>query len=392
MGKNTIGQFISILRKANGLTQQDVADRLGVSSKAVSRWERDETAPDILLIPAIAELFGVSCDELLKGERIISEEKTASVNNSKQIKMLMNKALSNFKTLSIISISLSAVSYIAFFGIAFGYYKTVLGFSIMLLFLVAAFVISLISLSKIREIKNDDEIFAMAEEKQQRLFNKTFGNYSYFSFFSILAVIILTSSLTPGIDRYIALLFGVRTLWEFHLFNFILLLLICLCTKDLFVSYVTNEKMIKIKNPLKKKLNILQLSFIAVSSLILIFAEYFNTHPYKMTPPFFILTILALALLLMVIVVFIIFLIKHKSEKEKFILSGIKNILLIPVSILIGQAHQTEFFDYYPADPELADRYDVWHNEYIGYAIILILVVCTLYKLIEKIKKAKKEL
>lgn len=41
MAENTIGQFIAALRKANGLTQQDVADRLNVSNKAVSRWERD---------------------------------------------------------------------------------------------------------------------------------------------------------------------------------------------------------------------------------------------------------------------------------------------------------------------------------------------------------------
>ncbi len=59
MANNTIGQFISVLRKANGMTQQQLADRLNVSNKAVSRWERDETAPDITLIPAIAEIFGV---------------------------------------------------------------------------------------------------------------------------------------------------------------------------------------------------------------------------------------------------------------------------------------------------------------------------------------------
>ena len=70
MAENTIGQFIAALRKANGLTQQDVADRLNVSNKAVSRWERDECAPDLSVIPALAEMFGVTCDELLKGKRI----------------------------------------------------------------------------------------------------------------------------------------------------------------------------------------------------------------------------------------------------------------------------------------------------------------------------------
>ena len=69
MPTKSMGQFMAALRKANGLTQQDVADRLNVSNKAVSRWERDETAPDISLLPAIAEVFGVSCDELIGGEK-----------------------------------------------------------------------------------------------------------------------------------------------------------------------------------------------------------------------------------------------------------------------------------------------------------------------------------
>ena len=66
MAKNTIGQFLAALRKANGMTQQEVADRLNVSNKAVSRWERDECAPDLSLIPALAELFDVTCDDVMR--------------------------------------------------------------------------------------------------------------------------------------------------------------------------------------------------------------------------------------------------------------------------------------------------------------------------------------
>ena len=76
MEKKTIGGFIAALRKANGMTQKDLAERLNVSDKTVSRWERDDGAPDLAAIPAIAEIFGVTCDELFRGERKSPEERT----------------------------------------------------------------------------------------------------------------------------------------------------------------------------------------------------------------------------------------------------------------------------------------------------------------------------
>lgn len=69
MEKKTIGSFIATLRKASGLTQKQLAEMLLVTDKTVSRWERDETLPDLTLIPVIAEIFGVTSDELLRGER-----------------------------------------------------------------------------------------------------------------------------------------------------------------------------------------------------------------------------------------------------------------------------------------------------------------------------------
>ena len=99
MEKKTIGAFIAALRKANGMTQQELADRLNVSNKAVSRWEREECAPDILLIPAIAEIFGITCDELLRGERIKEPAipSRSDVKVEKQIKSLVNRTIQSFK-------------------------------------------------------------------------------------------------------------------------------------------------------------------------------------------------------------------------------------------------------------------------------------------------------
>ena len=92
MERKSIGSFIAVLRKAKGLTQRELADKLGISDKAVSRWERDETAPDLSLIPVIAEIFDVTSDELLRGERATekdtSPEKQAE-KTEKQVKNLL---------------------------------------------------------------------------------------------------------------------------------------------------------------------------------------------------------------------------------------------------------------------------------------------------------------
>ena len=72
--KKSVGKFISALRQAKGLTQKQLGDMLYVSNKTVSRWERDECLPDLNLIPAIAEIFDITSDELLRGERSRPED------------------------------------------------------------------------------------------------------------------------------------------------------------------------------------------------------------------------------------------------------------------------------------------------------------------------------
>ena len=66
MEAKTFGSFLAALRKAHGMTQKELAERLHISDKTVSRWEREEGTPDLALIPVLAEIFGVSCDELLR--------------------------------------------------------------------------------------------------------------------------------------------------------------------------------------------------------------------------------------------------------------------------------------------------------------------------------------
>ncbi|MDE7182120.1 MAG: helix-turn-helix domain-containing protein [Clostridia bacterium] len=74
MSRQTMGEFLAVLRKANGYTQQEVAEKLNISNRTLSSWETDRTTPDILLLPAIAELYNVTVDELVRGARGKSEE------------------------------------------------------------------------------------------------------------------------------------------------------------------------------------------------------------------------------------------------------------------------------------------------------------------------------
>lgn len=69
MEMNLLGDRIAALRKARGMTQKELAESLHISDKSVSRWERGETAPDLSLLPALAEQLGVSLDELLSGRK-----------------------------------------------------------------------------------------------------------------------------------------------------------------------------------------------------------------------------------------------------------------------------------------------------------------------------------
>lgn len=65
-----IGQFIKELRKEKSLTQKEVAERLNVSEKTISKWETGKGFPDICFMLPLCKLFGISTNELLSGERL----------------------------------------------------------------------------------------------------------------------------------------------------------------------------------------------------------------------------------------------------------------------------------------------------------------------------------
>ena len=68
MANKTMGEIISTLRKEKGMTQKELADMLSITDKAVSKWERDVACPDTMTIPRLAEILGVSVEELMNAK------------------------------------------------------------------------------------------------------------------------------------------------------------------------------------------------------------------------------------------------------------------------------------------------------------------------------------
>ena len=84
--ESTLGKRISEQRKKLSLTQEELAEKLGVSAQAVSKWENDVSCPDILLLPEIAKLLGVTVDALLSGKAepeiiYVPEEERKDIND-----------------------------------------------------------------------------------------------------------------------------------------------------------------------------------------------------------------------------------------------------------------------------------------------------------------------
>ena len=74
MEQAMIGKFISACRKEKGLTQMQLAEKLNITNRAVSKWETGKSMPDVSLMLDLCNILGITVNELLSGERIIMED------------------------------------------------------------------------------------------------------------------------------------------------------------------------------------------------------------------------------------------------------------------------------------------------------------------------------
>lgn len=167
MERKTIGAFIAVLRKARGLTQRQLAEMLNVSDKTVSRWERDEGCPDLSLIPVLAEIFSVSCDELLRGERIPQEDREKAGERGRdrterQRRHLLTASFNRFKNRSYVAMALAVGGLTAAMVANFGFYRGRLGFFLGLPFFLAAVFCQMIfrnnALGTVAELEEEESL------------------------------------------------------------------------------------------------------------------------------------------------------------------------------------------------------------------------------------------
>ena len=168
MEKRTIGKFIAVLRKAKGMTQKELGDLLYVSDKTVSRWERDESTPDLQLIPVIAEIFGVSSDELLRGGRLSPQggevpTEQAGISSQKQVRTLLQRRLVKFQSLSLLAMGIAICGLLAAMLCNLGFNEGLVGFCVASVFLLAGFICQICFFISRRMPIDEDESFYVEE-------------------------------------------------------------------------------------------------------------------------------------------------------------------------------------------------------------------------------------
>lgn len=281
MERKSMGSFIAALRKANGMTQKQLAEKLNVSDKAVSRWECDESAPDLSLIPVIAEIFNITSDELLKGQRInpeASEKNTSNEKSEKQINRLLKKVKTKFRIKSVISVGIGFVGLIGAMICNFGFNRAYIGFFISGIFYLTAVICQIAFIIQALASVSNDEI----DDTKLSACQKYLVNDFQISIFSVISIFAATLPLvTVAYDAYV----GITASYWFKtgLVYFIISVVLCAVLSLIINSFTEksatdtlSEKELEKKQKQKKIRNKYIISAVIILTVTLIGQGAFN--------------------------------------------------------------------------------------------------------------------
>ena len=152
MTKTDVGGFLAALRKAKGYTQAEAAELLGVSNKTVSNWETGVSSPDISMLPALAELYGVTCDEIARGQRIApaESEREAGAKREKAMARLLEKQRADLFAACCICGGLTVLGIILALAVGCGALESLIGFFVGLIPIAASAVTAAVLVRRIR--------------------------------------------------------------------------------------------------------------------------------------------------------------------------------------------------------------------------------------------------
>ena len=202
MEQKDIGSFIAALRKSNNMTQKELAQKLNVSDKAVSRWERGESAPDLMLIPVLAENFCITADELLRGEKNRTNATEAKAQTDKRFNFLLNNNLTKLKIRSIISGGIAVIGLIAAVICNSALLRSSLGFLVGCLFYAIAAIceacFAVAAHSAVNSPEFDSEKIAAHKTKLNKII---FGAFAVIAVLFTVTLPLLLGDVYVGIDE-----------------------------------------------------------------------------------------------------------------------------------------------------------------------------------------------
>lgn len=107
MEQEKMGRFLTELRKEYGYTQKDIGDKLGISDNSVSKWERGINSPDIYYLNTLAEIFNVTIQELLNGERNFKKKKIDEEHHNKVLEVInLSKSFGKSEVLNDVNLTI----------------------------------------------------------------------------------------------------------------------------------------------------------------------------------------------------------------------------------------------------------------------------------------------
>lgn len=121
MEQEMIGKFIAACRKEKGLTQMQLAEKLNITNRAVSKWETGKSMPDVSLMLDLCDILGITVNELLSGERITMDNyQKKAEENLMELQSKKEKAQGEYNT--VLKILIAAFSLIFVLNMVLNYF------------------------------------------------------------------------------------------------------------------------------------------------------------------------------------------------------------------------------------------------------------------------------